>query len=427
MSSVNNFYVKKNLQVGGNLDVSGAINYTSTTINTTDLYVKDRYMVLNSEHNTITVQNSGFIAIGSGSGLKNDVSSISASEITFGTDHGFIANDFINVTGNTVNKGLFQVLAAPTTKTLTINTVPTGGYASYKVFTPETTLSGVSVVKAKLSIIKTGTDGSYQSMVGDTSAALVAKKILLDGEGISNLNLTAVTNQLIFDGVGGSGTNTTTINVVAEPVANRVYSLKDAGADADFVLTEGAQTLVNKTIDGFSILEVPGGAEKLTIVAGGLTADRLLTLNLGAADRTLVLDGNFSKLGAGNLILTTAGATNITFPNTTDTAVTLNAVQTLTKKTMELFTTDHVAANGVTFAYGINICTPASNVTNILPPGIQGQTVKVLNTASAASGYTTTIERNGATDTIEGDITFVLGGEQHTSLTFVGGAWRINL
>jgi hypothetical protein len=426
MSSVNNFYVKKNLQVGGNLDVSGAINYTSTTINTTDLYVKDRYMVLNSEHKDVSVQNSGFIAIGSGSGLKSDVSSISVSEITFGTDHGFVANDFINVTGNTVNKGLFQVLAAPTTTTLTINTAPTGGYASYKVFTPETTLSGVNVVKAKLSIIKTGTDGSYQSMVGDTSAALVAKKILLDGDGISNLNLTAVANQLIFDGVGGLNTNTTTINVAADPASNRVYSLTDAGMDAEFVLTEGAQTLKNKAFDGFSILN---GAEKLTIAVGALAADRLLTLNLGTgtANRTLVLDGNFSKLGTGNLTLTTAGDTNITFPTTAgDTAVTLNEVQTLTKKTMELFTADLGAATGGVFVYGINICTPASNVTNNLPPGIQGQTVKVLNTASAASGHTATIERDGA-DTIEGDNTFVLGGEQHTSLTFVGGAWRINL
>lgn len=51
------------------------------------------------------------------------------------------------------------------------------------------------------------------------------------------LSLTQTTNQLIF-----GTTNTTTITSVA-PAASRVYSIQDAGAAANFVLSEGAATI----------------------------------------------------------------------------------------------------------------------------------------------------------------------------------------
>jgi hypothetical protein len=464
MSSVNNFYVKKNLQVDGDLDVRGVTTHTSTTIKTNDLYVKDRYMVLNSEHATAGALNSGFISINKGDTPKTDVISFTTTNINFNTPHGFVPGDYINVTGSAVNSGLFQVnVAAASSTTLTISPSPTTNvFASYMVFTPETvTPPAVTVVKVKLSIIGTGagTDGEeYQSVVGNNAlTGMVTKKLMLSGDAITNetLTLTGASNQLIFNGTGGNA-NTTIINAPIDPSNDRVYTIPNTLTDSIFVLEAGAQTLTDKTLAapiitngssdglliaggsalgliGLSIADTGTPAHFVSIksTSSGIGEARDFILNLGNADRTLTLGGNLSTVGdlsttgSGNLELITAGDTVMTFPAGPDTVVTLNAAQTLTNKTMTLTNEPH-GDLAVTLKYGMNVQTPTLNRIVTLPLGVDGQTVKVLNKSAENSGINMIITRDPA-NTIEGsNDPFSIGGNQHTSLTCVGTEWRIN-
>jgi hypothetical protein len=63
------------------------------------------------------------------------------------------------------------------------------------------------------------------------------------------LNISALTNQLELGAPGGAG-NSITITAPA-PAADRTYTIPDAGAAAQFVLTEGTQTVnTNLTLTG---------------------------------------------------------------------------------------------------------------------------------------------------------------------------------
>jgi hypothetical protein len=443
MSSVNNFYVKKNLQVDGNLDVRGIATYTSTNINTTDLYVKDRYMVLNSEHKTVGAQDSGLISIQEGDNLISNATSFSTTAtgtITFASAHAFAANDFINVTGNTVNTGLFEVDTVPTTTTLTIKSNPTSGYATHMTFTPETGLTGVNVVRSKISIIGTTPGGRYQSVIGNNTGTLASKNFLLAGDDTvtDKLILTGATDQIVIARTGGNGF-LTKINT-ADPAGDVQYTIPDVGADSTFVMISGAQTLVSKSltapiITGGTAVELTSLSIKDTATTNfvsvlttntGITGNKSLTLNLGNADRVLQLGGNLSTTGTGNLELATTANSVITFPAVTDTAVTLDAVQLLTNKTMKLITVVDQDVTGP-IGYGVTTFLPTgATKTATLPTGLVGQTVKVLNKATAASGLNVIVTGAGA-NTIEGETTFTLGGNQHASFTFVGSnEWRIN-
>ncbi len=73
---------------------------------------------------------------------------------------------------------------------------------------------------------------------------------------VEQLRASQTTNQIIL-----GTTNTTTINSVA-PSASRVYSVQDAGANCDFVMTAGNQSIAgNKTFTGNIKLNTSGGTQ----------------------------------------------------------------------------------------------------------------------------------------------------------------------
>lgn len=120
------------------------------------------------------------------------------------------------------------------------------------------------------------------------------------------ISVTGTSNQIVL-----GTTNTTTLTAVA-PAASRVYTLIDAGASAQVVLTEGTQTINgtktwsgNSTMSGNIGIPLPIGGSGTTgvITAGGIryihnyspSANYNLCMGVGA--------GNFSLSGVSNCFI----------------------------------------------------------------------------------------------------------------------------
>jgi len=150
---------------------------------------------------------------------------------------------------------------------------------------------------------------------------------------------------------GGALTQDVTVTI---PTMGVTGSPDVALTATDFVLTGTTQTLVNKTITAptinggtingitaLSIVESGGGNEMQIGVTQNLTADRLLTINMNDAARTLnlagnlVLNNNFTTSGNFALTITTTATTGVTLP-TTGQLATLAGVETLSSKTLTL-------------------------------------------------------------------------------------------
>lgn len=129
--------------------------------------------------------------------------------------------------------------------------------------------------------------------------------------------------------------------------------IQTPAGDTDHVLVSrtSTDTLTNKTLTAPTIsggaltgvilsLDDSNSVFNLTVTSTStLTADRILTVNVNDAARTISLAGNltlaaaFITSGANSLTLTTTGSTNVTLP-TTGTLATLAGSETLTNKTL---------------------------------------------------------------------------------------------
>lgn len=111
-------------------------------------------------------------------------------------------------------------------------------------------------------------NAAYHNIV--TTELIAVEQYLSDRFGIGanpivpsgkTLTLAATASQLVF-----GTTNTTTISSTA-PVSSRVYTLPDAGANAIFVMTQGAQTIVGVTTFSAS-----------AVLSAGATAGAAITI-----------------------------------------------------------------------------------------------------------------------------------------------------
>lgn len=119
--------------------------------------------------------------------------------------------------------------------------------------------------------------------------------------------LTNTTNQLVL-----GTTNTTTINSVA-PIASRTYTIPDAGGADTFAFLAATQTFTNKSLNNASVFFVDNTtpSKRIGFQTSGATASTTLTLaGIQTTNRT------------------------ITFPDVTDTVVTLTPSQFLTNKSL---------------------------------------------------------------------------------------------
>ena len=212
--------------------------------------------------------------------------------VTSGTA-SFSTNDLIQISttsntfsGNESNIGIYQVAS----HVGTVLTISTASDFAQNTFTATTTFPETNdvnlliITKVDVSLIQLNTAGIWQTTSGSTSTAVAAnlKTILLSGTAAleTNITLTDTTNQILLSHTGGT-TNVTTLNI-ADPAQTSVYTVPDSGATANFIMSEGAQTLNGVYTIGSStgslILQDSNQTHAYTIAAGNLTANSTYTL-----------------------------------------------------------------------------------------------------------------------------------------------------
>jgi hypothetical protein len=134
----------------------------------------------------------------------------------------------------------------------------------------------------------------------------------------NQLVLSGATNQLVFEPGGNASTNTFTITAAA-PAASRTLTIPDPGANANILLSQGAQT-VSGVQTFSSALNLTAAVGQLAIYPNGAGFGYNITTTNPAANRTLTIPDPGAN--ANIMLDNTAGAvTQITSPTT---AVTLN-------------------------------------------------------------------------------------------------------
>lgn len=125
---------------------------------------------------------------------------------------------------------------------------------------------------------------------------------------------TDTTKKINFDPSGA--TTDTSATISTEQVADRNYSVPDSGADAEFLMSEGAQTINGtKTFNGSLLIKESSGSDTITIQAPALATSYSLTLPVDdgtSNNQVLTTDGNGvlswqSMLPAG-IVLPAAGS-----------------------------------------------------------------------------------------------------------------------
>jgi hypothetical protein len=226
------------------------------------------------------------------------------------------------------------------------------------------------------------------------------------------LTITKTTNQIALSSAGAGVATLTTATLAG----NRTYTIPEAGADASFVMTAGAQTVggaktfsastvvegdltlgAGTSSDGGSIIlndDATGSSNTATVKAADHAASRTYTIpDAGAAASFVMTEGNQTLNGQTTLAATTTFQSALKFPfirNTTAGAYT-------------------VAANDFVVIQTVN---GAIN----LPAGVDGRMLILKNTAA---GATINITPNG-TQTCDAA---TLAEGASITLIYNGGNW----
>lgn len=450
----------QDLYINGNLTVNG----TTSTINSETLNVADKFIYLNNGYigaatesgiiiNRVATEQIGPVNAANGSEFHN-------SDVIDWMNL-FNPGDILQISGmnNKLNNGLFEYNNGDDT-TITIKTSNT--FAQTTVY-PESGSNGkVSLVN--ITMLKLGTDGKWYSVSGSNTGAFVTKQILLSGDSLSNNSITLLdeTNQLRLGTTGVA-----TIN--AAVTADATFTIPTGTGSGDFVFNNSTSTLTNKTLSAAVIKDTVATTLGIQIqsTSTGISANKILTLDVLDANKTLKLGGNvdigstlttvgafstaaaFAVTGSNAITLATTNAGTITLPAAPSTLASLTGSETFTNKTLTspsisgatltgttiINILDNVVSVVATYSSGgaitlsalgkrINVFTGTSSFTVTLPTGVSGTTYTLINaTTSSASVTINTFSGsqfidNGSTTSIVMPLQY-----QRVTLTYVGSTW----
>ena len=379
MSFVNNLFVNNNAVVVGNLDVRG----TTTTINSVNVNIKDRYLYINNDYTTNTGITGGLVINYLPTAYTTTVAVggfVTSTTVKTTVAEMFPPGSIIQIsgtTGNVSNSGIFIVLSHED-GVLTIDTTAT---FAQTVFIVDTTTGG-NITKINVALMQVSANGVWQSITGNDMNSLITKDIPLSGDPITNasITLTDETDQIHL------GTNGVVTLTAPSALSSTVTFPDTAGSDDTIVYTTLAQTIFNKT---FKSPQINSTSSNNNYVFGvkALTANRTVNLPLLIANDTFVFESHIQTLS--NKTLDNPSVTGqVLAPNGTSSAPSYS------------FTTNPdtgltIDADSINLIYDANIIFQATATEFVLEPSV---TLSVKNIIQGVKNYTLTTGNILATD-----------------------------
>jgi hypothetical protein len=442
MSITKNLYVGVDAVIAGDLTVTG----TTSSVNVQDLNVTNQHVFLSNGYTTNAGQSGGIVVNylpttatqpTTAGGFTTNLVNVDNSTSTFSN------NDIIQVSGaaNPANNGIY-VVATQTATSLTIKSTHSFAQTLFEV---DGTDTSAVITKINVSVLQSGTSGSWE--VGSGSVDTFTFNALATDSGSSalsgtTLSLTDETAQIVFD---SDGANPLQINAATQATA-RSFTIPQADAGSEFVMTTGAQTLTGKALTSVSALSLKknDAFENNMFIAldqsTDINADRTLTISVEDNDRSIVLGGNlninngnlninnsFTTSGGGNIAFLSTGSTTATLPAGTSTLVSETSTSTLINKTIVKKITTGITANPAIFT-DIMAFDSTFAFTVILPTTDFSAGLSFMLYLAVAGQDLTIIVAGGSGDTIDDGIKqqIILNTQyQRVTLTAVGTVWLV--
>ena len=255
------------VRINADLDVTG----TTTTINSANLLVEDNHILLNKNYTSTGVQDGGVCVVNSAvfaAGTINGSAFASTTTVDVDNAASFATNDLIVISGanNVDNDGIYEV-ASVTATTITIESVVDTSVTNIakSAFVTDATIAG-SIIKANLSIIRTGVAGEWE--IGVSSTAPVTYNDIITSGGTGTISLTTQVSGILP--VANGGTNS------SAALNNDRVMVSSAGSVVEAAALTNGQLLIGST----------GAAPAV----GSITAGDGLDIALGAGTITLAAD-----------------------------------------------------------------------------------------------------------------------------------------
>ena len=339
--------VNGNATITGNLDIQG----TTTFINTTDVFIKDKLVVIASGSTTsaaadggglfisgaaasITWSNgnsrmefnkplgvTGAVSASSFTGAGTLLTALNASNLTSGTvplarisgltnsqlsgtagiTNANLANSSVTVNGTAISLGSSGTITANTTNTLTLGSGLTGtSFNGGSAVT--TTVNSGSMLPFYSSSIFTRVSGDI-TINNSTGVAAIGSGVIVNAD--INASAAIAVSKLAASTISGvtlgNNLNTLTIGTGLSGTSYNGSSARTIAIDSTVVTLTGTQTLTNKTLTSPTITTPNFGSSNLT-TTGDIQGDNVTSTGLMSANGGLAVVGSITSSGANSII-----------------------------------------------------------------------------------------------------------------------------
>jgi trimeric autotransporter adhesin len=339
--------VNGNTTVTGNLTVSG----TTTFINTTDIFIKDKLVVIASGSTTsadadggglfisgaaasITWSNgnsrmefnkplgiTGAVSASSYAGSGASLTALNADNLASGTvplarisgltnsqlsgtagiTNANLANSSVTVNGTAISLGSSGTITANTTNTLTLGSGLTGTSFNGSSAVTATVNSG-SMLAYYSSSIFTRVSGDI-TINNSTGVAAIGSGVIVNAD--INASAAIAVSKLAASTISGvtlgNNLNALTIGTGLSGTSYNGSSAVTVAIDSTVATLTGTQTLTNKTLTSPTITTPNFGSSNLT-TTGDIQGDNVVSTGLMSANGGLTVVGSITSSGANSII-----------------------------------------------------------------------------------------------------------------------------
>lgn len=288
-----------NVEIMGNLTVAG----TTTSVESTNVLYTDPTLYIGAGYTSGSSRQGGFVVNNSivGSAVTT-VEFTSSTEISVAS-HGFVAGDFIQVSGaaDVRNEGVYEVDATTTPTSVVVRTSGQVNFCQTQLF-PGVDIA--TLVKVNLAVLQAGTDGKFEVGFASNSADLLYDDLITAGTGVETSAGSTADNTLVrWDGASGRFIQYSSVLLDDASNLSGVADFKASGN-----MTAGSK--------GTSTLQLLSGSKDLLAsskwyygnwdqTATG-SADAGFVLNYETLDSVSIASGGFSSTSQAVVVDSTA-------------------------------------------------------------------------------------------------------------------------